>query len=90
MREQRLGVDVRRRSSSGQPMYSVPRPRWLWVATGTASKTRSISASEKPSASSRSRDAALTSSCAHGQAVMPWAVTPISRRVPAALATATP
>ena len=41
--------------SSGQPMCSVPRPRWLCVATGTASKMRSISSSAKPSAASRSR-----------------------------------
>ena len=62
---------------SGQPTCSVPSPRWLCVATGTASKIRSISSSPKPSASSRSRELACTSVCAHGQAVMPWAVTPI-------------
>ncbi len=33
---------------------------------------------------------AVISSCAHGQAVMPCAVTPISRRVPSSLATAPP
>ena len=59
--------------SSGQPMCSVPRPRWLWVATGTASKMRSISPSEKPSSTSRSRERPSTSFCAHGHAVMPWA-----------------
>ena len=75
---------------SGQPMRSVPRPRWLWVATGTEANTRSISSSEKPCSTSRSRDAPWTSSCAHGQAVMPAAVTPISRRVPDAPATAEP
>ena len=37
--------------ASGQPMCSVPRPRWLCVATGTASRMRSISSSVKPSAS---------------------------------------
>ena len=71
--------------SSGQPMCSVPSPRWLCVATGTASKMRSISSSEKPSSSRRSRERAWTSVCAHGHAVMPWARTPISRRVPASL-----
>ena len=35
--------------SSGQPMCSVPRPRWLCVATGTASRIWSICASSKPS-----------------------------------------
>ena len=76
--------------SSGQPMCSVPRPRWLWVATGTASKMRSISSSEKPSPASRSCARACTSVCAHGHAVMPWARTPISRRVPRSDATAAP
>ena len=65
-------------------------PRWLWVATGTASKTRSISSSVKPSARSRSRERSVTISCAHGQAVMPCASTPTSRRVPRADATAEP
>ena len=68
--------------SSGQPMCSVPRPRWLCVATGTASKMRSISSSEKPSLVRRSRAWPATSCCAHGQAVMPCAATPTSRRVP--------
>ena len=75
---------------SGQPMYSVPRPRWLWVATGTASKMRSISSSEKPSSCRRARELASTSFCAHGHAVMPCARTPISRRVPYSEATAPP
>ena len=65
-------------------------PRWLWVATGTSLKIRSMSSSEKPSARRRSRERSVTSSCAHGQAVMPWASTPISRRVPRADATAEP
>ncbi len=76
--------------SSGQPMCSVPSPRWLWVATGTASKMRSISSSSKPSSDSRSRAAPPTSSCAHGHAVMPWAATPTIRRVPRSEATAEP
>ena len=76
--------------SSVQPMCSVPRPRWLWVATGTASRICSISSSSKPSLSSRSRAVPATSSCAHGQAVIPWAVTPISRRVPSSVQTAEP
>ena len=65
-------------------------PRWLWVATGTASNTRSISSSLKPSSRRRSRERSVTISCAHGQAVMPWACTPTSRRVPRADATAEP
>ena len=68
----------------------MPSPRWLCVATGTASKMRSISSSPNPSACSRSRELACTSVCAHGHAVMPWAVTPMSRRVPASPATAAP
>ena len=75
---------------SAQPIRSVPSPRWLCVATGTASKTCAISSSEKPWASSRSREDSWTSVCAHGQAVMPAAVTPISRRVPSGPATAEP
>jgi len=75
---------------SGQPMWSVPMPRWLWVATGTASNTRAISSSVKPSARRRSCDRSMTSSCAHGQAVMPWASTPTMRRVPRSLAMAEP
>ena len=71
-------------------MCSVPMPRWLCVATGTASKMRSISSSVKPSSRSRSRARSVTISCAHGQAVMPWAWTPTSRRVPLADATAEP
>ena len=57
-------------------------PRWLCVATGTASKTRPISSSVKPSSRRRSCERSMTSSCAHGQAVMPWASTPTMRRVP--------
>ena len=72
------------------PMCNVPRPRWLCVATGTWSKMRSISSSLKPSSSSRSRELPMTSCWAQGQAVMPWAATPTSRRVPVAEATATP
>ena len=71
-------------------MYSVPSPRWLWVATGTAPKMRSTSSAVKPSASSRSRERPSISPCAHGHAVMPWARTPMSRRVPCADATAEP
>ena len=81
---------MRSSQPSGQPTCRRPIPRWLWVATGTAASTRSISSSEKPSAASRSRERAVTSSCAHGHAVMPWASTPISRRVPRAEATAEP
>ena len=43
--DDRRAASARRSSvsqSSGQPMCSVPRPRWLCVATGTASKIRSI------------------------------------------------
>ena len=57
-------------------------PRWLWVATGTASKTRSISPSSKPASRSRCCERSMTISWAHGQAVMPWASTPTTRRVP--------
>ncbi len=75
---------------SGKPMCRVPSPRWLCVATGTWSKIRAISSSEKPSSASRSRELPMTSCCAHGQAVMPWAATPTIRRVPAADAIAEP
>jgi hypothetical protein len=65
-------------------------PRWLWVATGTASNTRAISSSVKPPSRSRSCARSITISCAHGQAVMPCASTPTSRRVPRSEATALP
>ncbi len=68
----------------------MPIPRWLCVATGTASNTRAISSSLKPSSVSRSCERSITSSCAHGQAVMPWASTPTRRRVPRADETAEP
>ena len=68
----------------------MPRPRWLWVAIGTASTIRSISSTEKPSASSRTRERASIACCAHGHAVIPWADTPTSRRVPSSDATAAP
>ncbi len=65
-------------------------PRWLWVAIGTAATIFSICSSSKPSAASRSRERPVTISCAHGQAVIPWAWTPVSVRVPASEATAVP
>ena len=65
-------------------------PRWLWVATGTAFSTRSISSSVNPSAASRSRERSLTSSWAHGQAVIPCASTPVRVRVPRSETTAVP
>ena len=71
-------------------MWSVPRPRWLWVATGTASRIFSMSSSSKPCVSRRVRALPATSSWAHGHAVMPWAVTPISRRVPSSVHAAEP
>ena len=49
---------------------------------------RSISSSLKSSAARRSRARAATSSCAHGQAVIPVADTPTMRRVPRSEATA--
>ena len=61
-----------RRSSSVQPICSVASPRWLCVATGTLLEDRARSArSLKPCSARRSRARAATSSCAHGQAVMP-------------------
>ncbi len=65
-------------------------PRWLWVAIGTTSTTRSISSALKPSAASRSRESPATISCAQGQAVIPWASTPVSVRVPRSESTAVP
>ena len=65
-------------------------PRWLWVATGTASIARSICSASKPASASRSRPSSATISCAQGQAVMPWAWTPVSVRLPRSEATAVP
>ena len=73
-----------------RPMWSEPIPRWLWVATGTWPKMRSISSSVKPSASRRSRARSVTRPWAQGQAVMPWASTPVRVRVPRSDATAVP
>ena len=87
--EQRARVDLER-CDSVAPTWRVPRPRWLCVATGTTSRIRSTSSSLKPSSSSATRAPAATSSCAHGQAVMPCAATPTTRRVPRSEATASP
>ena len=65
-------------------------PRWLWVAIGTTSTTRSISSAAKPSAARRSRESPATISWAQGQAVMPWAWTPVRVRVPRSESTAVP
>ena len=65
-------------------------PRWLWVATGTASIASSICSASKPCSASRSRARPATISWAQGQAVMPWAWTPVSVRVPRSEATAVP
>ena len=64
------------------PTNSVPRPRWLCVASGTSSRIRSTSSSSKPASPSRSAARSRTSPCAHGQALIPFASTPTSRRVP--------
>ena len=65
-------------------------PRWLWVAIGTASIAASICSASKPRSASRSRARPPTISCAQGQAVMPWAWTPVSVRVPRSESTAVP
>ena len=55
-------------------MCSVPRPRWLWVATGTASRIAlDLVVGEAVGRAAARASAPATSSCAHGQAVMPWA-----------------
>ena len=82
MREQPLGVDVGRRSSPGSRCAACRGRAGCASRRGRRRRSARSRSSEKPSAASRSRDAAWTSVCAHGQAVMPWAVTPISRRVP--------
>ena len=71
-------------------MYSVPRPRWLCVATGTALEDALDLVVAEAVVESRSRAAAPTSPCAHGQAVIPCAVTPTTRLVPRSVATAIP
>ena len=75
---------------SGQPICSVPRPRWLWVATGTASNTRSISSSEKPSLAQALAGARLDQPLRAGAGGHALGATPTSRRVPVATATARP
>jgi hypothetical protein len=60
------------------------------VATGTSSRICAICSSLKPWPVRRSLAAAATSCCAHGHAVMPWAATPTSRRVPRSEAIAEP
>ncbi len=77
--------------SSAQPICSVARPRWLCVATGTLARIALdlLLAEALARRAARAR-APATSSCAHGQAVMPVAETPTVRRVPCAKATARP
>ena len=72
------------------PTSSVPWPRWLCVASGTSSRMRSTSPSAKPASSRRSAAAPRTSPCAHGQALMPHASTPTTRRTRAGDAAAIP
>ena len=67
-------------SSCSVPTSSVPRPRWLWVASGTSSRIRSTSSSSNPASSRRSAARPRTRPCAHGQALMPVASTPTTRR----------
>ena len=76
-------------SSRAVPTSSVPRPRWLCVASGTSSRIRSTS-SPKPASASRSAARPRTSPCAHGQALIPVASTPTTRRAPASVAAAIP
>ena len=72
------------------PTSSVPRPRWLCVASGTSSRMRSTSPSANPASSSRSLAAPRTSPCAQGQALMPEASTPTTRRTRSGDAAAIP
>ena len=65
-------------------------PRWLWVATGTSLEDLVDLGGVVAAAARRSRAPEATSSCAQGQAVMPWAWTPVRVRVPWAEATAVP
>ena len=66
-----LGADIER-----------SRPRWLWVARGTSSRMRSTSPSSKPASSSRSAARPRIRPWAHGQALIPVASTPTTRRAP--------
>ena len=55
-------------------------PRWLCVARGTSCRIRSTSSSAKPASWRRPAAASRTSPCAHGQALIPNASTPTTRR----------
>ena len=72
------------------PTSSVPRPRWLCVAIGTSSRICSIDGASKPASASRSAARPATSPCAQGQALIPVASTPTTRRAPCSVAAAMP
>ena len=72
------------------PTRSVPRPRWLCVASGTSSKIRVTSPSTNPASSRRSVARSRTRPCAHGQALIPVASTPTTRRTRSPAAAAIP
>ena len=66
-------------------------PRWLWVAIGTTSIDPLDLLGVEALARRAVRGASpATISWAQGQAVMPWAWTPVSVRVPCSEATAVP
>ena len=71
------------------PTSSVPRPRWLCVAIGTRSRMRSTSSRES-GLREPLRGAAATRPCAHGQALIPVASTPTTRRERVPVAAAIP
>ena len=79
-----------RRARCSVPTKSVPRPRWLCVASGTSSRIRSTSSPRSRPRASRSAARSRTSPCAHGQALIPVASTPTTRRVPCVDAAAIP
>ncbi len=72
------------------PTYSVPRARWLCVAIGTWVTMRSIWSRVKPSLANATSACARIRPCAHGQALIPVASTPTTRRVPRVDAAAMP
>ena len=60
------------------------------TVTGRAVMQMLAIASARAQIASRARAESATSSCAHGHAVIPWAVTPVKRRVPSSVLTAAP
>ena len=87
-----VAASISASQSSMQPMCSVAEAALVVRGDGHALEDPLdlLLARSRPSAQPLARARPATSSCAHGQAVMPVAETPTIRRVPRSEATARP